>query len=470
MAETENESTTNTANGTSRGLGRRIWRSVVRGPLVARTDRERRWAVLNNLVLHLRPVHVPDSTLRFSHTFGLGGSCLVMFGLLAVSGILLMFHYEPSPERAYGSIVALEQGLLFGPLVRAVHHWTANALVVVAGLHLLRVLLTGGFHAPRQFNWVLGLGLLIAVLGANFTGYLLPWDQLAYWAITISTGMLEYAPVIGSWLRVLVRGGEEIGAQTLVIFYTLHTTVVPVLLILLMAFHFWRVRKARGVVLPRRPGEVGDENPQKVLFIPNLLLREAAMACAITAALLVIAATIPVGLGPEANAGMSPNPTKAPWYFAGIQELLIHFHPVFAVIVIPGLALLSMALLPYLGLKPDSEGVWFASRRGPRLVAAGAASGAVLTTLTILTREWWLDLPKWLPGWPSILRDGLLPFVLTILVVWLVTFVARRRANANDAETVLTVFTFLAASLVVATIVCVWFRGPGMVLCWPWSS
>ena len=118
-------------------------------------------------------------------------------------------------------------------------------------LHLLRVFFTGGFHAPRQFNWVIGLGLLVCVLASNFTGYLLPWDQLSYWAITISTGMLSYIPLAGDWLQRAARGGDEIGQATLIIFYSLHTTFIPVALVVLAGFHFWRVRKARGVVVPR---------------------------------------------------------------------------------------------------------------------------------------------------------------------------------------------------------------------------
>ena len=138
----------------------------------------------------------------------------------------------------------------FGPLVRGVHYWSANLLVVVAGLHLLRVFLTGAFHGPRRSNWLIGLGLLFAVLLSAFTGYLLPWDQLSYWAITVSTEMLAYVPVIGETLKYVILGGEDIGPATAVVFYTTHTTVVPIALILLMTWHIWRVRLAGGVILP----------------------------------------------------------------------------------------------------------------------------------------------------------------------------------------------------------------------------
>ena len=306
-------------------LFRRIWRSVFRGQIVPFTDRDRRWIVFNTLVLHFRPTQLPEKTLRFSHTFGLGGMSLVLILLLFATGILMMFVYEPSPDGAYASITGLQDDVLFGRLVRNTHHWSANILVGVALLHLLRVFLTGGYHGPRQFNWVVGLGLLLFILVANFTGYLLPWDQLSYWAVTISTAMLIYVPWIGEWLQQLARGGPEISAATLIGFYTIHTTVVPALLIVFAALHFWRVRKAKGVVVPRKEGEAAEDKPENVLFLPHLLTREVAVACTLVAVVLLVAVFFDAPLGAEANPGMSPNPAKAPWYFLGFQEHLLHF-------------------------------------------------------------------------------------------------------------------------------------------------
>ena len=238
------------------GIARRIWRSVFPRPLRAETDRERASLTRFTFLLHLRPVLVPEPTLRWTHTFGLGGSSLVLVALMAATGILTMLVYQPAPGIAYDSIVTLESVVSFGSLVRGIHYWSANLLVIVVLLHLARVFLTGGYHGPRQFNWVIGAALLGCVLASNFTGYLLPWDQLSYWAVTISTGMLGYIPGLGPALQRVVRGGDEIGPETLITFYTLHTTIIPVLLIVLMGFHFWRVRRAGGVVLPPRPGAI----------------------------------------------------------------------------------------------------------------------------------------------------------------------------------------------------------------------
>ncbi|MGD2217391.1 MAG: cytochrome b N-terminal domain-containing protein, partial [Gemmatimonadales bacterium] len=392
------------------GLSRRFWRSLFRGPLYPRDDRERKWVVVNHLILHFRPVRLPARTLSYTHTFGLGGMSLVLFLLLAATGILLMFIYEPSPDRAYDSMLALENEVFFGKLVRNIHHWSANFIIAVVFLHLLRVYFTSGYHGPRQFNWLIGLALLLCVLVSNFTGYLLPWDQLSYWAITICTGMIGYVPLLGEWLQGVIRGGPEIGSATLINFYTFHTTVIPVLLIVLMAWHFWRVRKAHGVVIPRAPGEERDETPESVLALPNLLMREFAVALILVAFVMSFSTFVNAPLGEAANPGLSPNPAKAPWYFVGFQELLFHFHGLFAVVVIPLLVAAALVLLPYLQYDRQAEGVWFVSRKGRRLGTTAAAIALAVTPLWIALDEYWIDYATWFPGLPPALRAGALPF------------------------------------------------------------
>jgi quinol-cytochrome oxidoreductase complex cytochrome b subunit len=201
------------------------------GPLIPASDTERRRFPKRFLALHFRPVTVPEPTLRFTLTWGLGGTAVVLVMVQLITGILLKFVYEPSPVSAYASIQALMTTVPFGRLVRNLHHWCAHLLVLVVFLHLLRVFFTGAFHPPRQFNWVIGLGQLGVVLLANFTGYLLPWDQLAYWAVTVSTGMLAYLPWIGPALEDVLVTGNDLSPETLRFFFALHTTVVPVLLI-----------------------------------------------------------------------------------------------------------------------------------------------------------------------------------------------------------------------------------------------
>jgi quinol-cytochrome oxidoreductase complex cytochrome b subunit len=433
---------------------------------VPKDDRERKWVTFNTFILHFRPVRVPAKTLSYTHTFGLGGMSLVLVLLLVGTGVLLMFAYEPAPGSAYDSVLRLQETVTFGKFVRGVHHWSANLLIVVMVLHLLRVVFTGAFHPPRQFNWVIGLGLLACVLASNFTGYLLPWDQLSYWAITISTGMLGYVPWGGGWLQAAVRGGDEIGRATLITFYTLHTTVVPVFLFVLMGFHFWRVRKAKGVVVPRSPGEAVDPQPEKVLGLPFLFMREFVVALILVASVFLFSALVAAPLGEAANAGMSPNPAKAPWYFMGFQELLLHFHPVFAVVLLPLAGAVGLVMIAYLGYDEDPSGIWFASDRGRVLAKTAAVTALVATPVLVMADEWLLDLVRIAPGLPPILRDGIVPVGVLCLAFWAGYRWLRTRKSATRAEGVQAAFVFLAVSFLVLTVVGVWFRGPGMTLGW----
>ena len=474
MARDRRTGTTTTDGDASAGkrerLGTRVWRSIFRTPLTPRTERERKRVVLNHLLLHMRPVRVPERTIPFRHTFGLGGMAATLVGLLVLTGVLLMFVYEPSPDRAYGSIEALRRQVRFGGLVRNVHHWSANLLVFITFLHLLRTFFTGAFHGARQFNWVIGVVILLVVLAANFTGYLLPWDQLSFWAITIVTGMLGYVPVIGDGLVRLARGGADIGGATLINFYTFHTTVIPVTLVGLMAFHFWRVRKAGGVVIPLEPGADPAARPATVLFVPSLLMREFVTGLVLVAVVLALAVTVDAGLEAAANPGMSPNPAKAPWYFLGLQELLLHFHPTWAVVVLPGLALFGLLAIPYIRYEEPMEGRWFVSDTGRSLAVAGALAALALTPLWVLLDEYVIDWSSWLGGLPPGVSEGLVPAATVLGLTWAVVRLAGRQYGGNRQETLQAGFAFLVTALVILTAIGVWFRGEGMALTWPWTS
>lgn len=445
-------------------LARRIWRSVFPDPLVPANDRARRLVVVETLVLHFRPVQVPAAALRFTHTFGLGGSAFVLVLLLASTGLLSLFVYEPSPERAWVSVATLQQDYLFGRLVRALHHWSSYAFVAVVALHLLRVFFTGAFRAPRQFNWLVGCALLALVLAASFTGYLLPWDQRAYWAVTVSTGLLAYVPFVGQGLREALLGGDDVSGRTLRIFHALHTTVLPALLAATLALHFWRVRRAGGVVVP--PARATE--PQQVLFVPHLLLREVALALALLASLLWFSALREAPLGEVANPGMSPNPAQAPWYFAGFQELLLHLHPLFAVTVVPGLAALALVMLPYLRDAGAPSGEWFLSPRGRRSAGLAAALGAGTTLAWVFADARASHALS--AAWPGVVATGVLPTLviaggLALFWRWL-----GRHFGATRAECVQALFAWGFAAFVVLTVVGAWCRGAGMRLVWPWQA
>jgi quinol-cytochrome oxidoreductase complex cytochrome b subunit len=448
-----------------------IIRSIFPQPLRAEAGTRTKRYLLRNLALHFRPTSVPRETLRFSLTWGLGGMAATLIVLQLASGVLLKFAYVPTPVAAYGSVQAIIADMPFGRLIRNLHHWCAHLLVAVAVLHMLRVFFTGAFHAPRQFNWVVGLALVATVLLANFTGYLLPWDQLAFWAVTVSTGMLEYLPLIGAPLLAAIREGTEIGPATLQNFYALHTAVIPAALLGVMAFHFWRVRKAGGLVIPRHPetpADGSDGKADRLATVPHLLLRELVTALVLMAVVLLVSLWIDAPLADPANPGLSPNPTRAPWYFAGLQELLLHFHPLVAVCLMPLLAAGALLAIPYLRYDADTAGVWFASRVGRRTGLIAALAGLTLTPLLILVREKLMTKGALADRLPSVVVDGIVPAALLMAMLGAFYGLIRKNLTADRNEAVQAVFILLVAAYGVLTVTGVWFRGEGMALVLPW--
>jgi quinol-cytochrome oxidoreductase complex cytochrome b subunit len=447
-------------------LLQRIRYSIFPGAYPGALEGERYRRLFNSLLLHFRPRTVPQSTLNFTLTWGLGGMAAVLVVLLFITGIMLKFAYQPVPDRAYESILHLQNAVYFGQLIRNLHHWGGNALLLVVLLHFLRVFFSGAFHPPRQFNWIIGLALFLFVLGSNITGYLLPWDQLAFWAVTICTGMLEYIPGIGVGLQKLIRGGADIGPATLSIFFAIHTAVIPAGLIFLLPFHFWRIRKARGLVIPRKPGNDLPERGESVAVIPNLIVRELAVAALLVALILLFSVMFNAPLEAEANPGLSPNPTKAPWYFAGLQELLLHFHPLFAVLVIPVVIVGFLFFLPYLRYDADTAGVWFVSYRGRRMACTAAAIALIITPCAIIADEFVVDFAIWMPAVPGVISNGLLP--ASIILAGIIGFylLLKRRFNAGTSEAVQAVFVLLLTAFIILTITGIWFRGPEMALGW----
>jgi len=451
-------------------LFERIRYSIFPGTLQGTVYRERYRNFFNSLIFHFRPRTVQQRTLQFRLTWGLGGMAVVLVFMLFATGLMLKFVYQPVPDRAFESIIHLQNNVPFGQLIRNIHHWAANILLLIVFLHFLRVFFTGAFHPPRQFNWIIGLPMLLAILVSNITGYLLPWDQLAFWAITICTGMLEYIPIIGEWLQKLIRGGDDIGPATLSIFFAIHTAIIPACLIILMPWHFWRVRKAGGLVVPRRPDKDETSENEKVPTIPNLLLREIVVALVLIAAIMLISVFFNAPLEAKANPGLSPNPTKAPWYFAGIQELLLHFHPLFALFIIPVFILIALVSIPYLNYQTDTAGVWFASLKGRSMAVVAALVAIIFTPIVIVADEFVIDFTAWVPGLPPIVSNGILPvaFGLAGIVVfyWLVT----KKFAATNNESIQSVFVLFIAAFIILTITGIWFRGKGMALMWPWEG
>ena len=219
-----------------------VYRSIFRLP-EAVTERDRAAAHWSSFLLHMYPVKVKRRELRFSYSAFLGVASMVLFGSLIVSGIYLMFFYVPSPATAYSNIQSLQTDIAFGQYIRNVHRWSAHLMVIAVAAHMARVFYRGAYKPPKEFNWVVGVILLVLTLLMSFTGYLLPWDQLAFWAVTVGTAMASYVPFVGDTTQEILLGGPSVGSATLVRFYVLHVAVIPAAMVFLIAIHMWRWRK-----------------------------------------------------------------------------------------------------------------------------------------------------------------------------------------------------------------------------------
>ncbi len=225
------------------------WRSIFRQPYPT-DERSRAYAVMNNVFLHIHPVRVRQHAVKFAYTFCLGGLSFFLFLVLTITGVYLMFFYVPSVSRAYQDIQAIESSVAFGAFVRNMHRWAAHLMVLTVFLHMIRVFYHGAYKPPREFNWVVGVVLLFCTLWLSFTGYLLPWDQIAFWAITVGTQMALYGPLVGGEVGFILLGGVQVDQGTLLRFYVMHVIAFPLIIAIFLVVHFWRIRKDGGISGP----------------------------------------------------------------------------------------------------------------------------------------------------------------------------------------------------------------------------
>ena len=230
------------------------------------TARSRTLGVLSNVFLHLHPAKVNRDAVRYSFTWGMGGISFYLFWVLTWTGVLLMFYYHPTKVQAFRDILYLEHDVPFGKLLRNMHRWAAHAMVLTVQLHMFRVFLTGSYKKPRQFNWSIGVILLVLTLLLSFTGYLLPDDQLGFWAVTVGTNMARATPMLGhegpfgpqlgmtpfNDVRFALLGGSIVDANALLRAYIWHCIAIPGFAATFMIVHFWRVRKDGGISGPAR--------------------------------------------------------------------------------------------------------------------------------------------------------------------------------------------------------------------------
>jgi quinol-cytochrome oxidoreductase complex cytochrome b subunit len=325
---------------------------------------------------HLHPPRIPAREARLTYTFGLGGISLLLFLVVLVTGILKMFYYIPSIEEANRSVQTITLMVPYGSVVRGLHFWAAQGLVATAVLHLLRVVLSGGYKGGRRFNWLLGLGLLVLVLLFDFTGYALRWDAEIAWALMVGTNLLKSIPWIGEGLYGMVVGGQAIGSSTVVRLYGWHVYGLLLAGLVLLSWHLFRVRRDGGISRAERRGPTISRD--------DLVWREGVAVLIVLIVLLLTALFLVPSVGAPADFAHLPAEAQAPWFFLWVQELLRHGPPLLMGVAVPLALLVLLALLPYaLDRSDKGEGVWF-NRPGRRAQAAALLTLALVLGLTLL--------------------------------------------------------------------------------------
>ena len=412
------------------------------------SDKSRSAVIVNNFFLHIQGAKTHINTLRPTYTLGLGLISLFLFLIVCISGVFLMVYYNPSIENAYNTIKDINYVVTGGKLMRNVHKWAGEGMIIFVMLHMARVFFTSSYKKGREFNWLIGIVLFILLLGVNLFGYMLPWDQLSYWALIIVANILQSPQEltdalgvtrffdIGGASKAFFLGGLEATQESLTRVYFLHIMLFPILMAIFLGIHFWRIRKDGGLTKPEEfesmasdtgyldPAEkeggifptyktyglmelargktpsVDRDVENSVLSWPNLMIAEIAVFVLTLAGVIIYSYYIDAPLKELANPLIPENPAKAPWYFLGLQELL-SYSAFMGGVALPGLALFGLALIPYLDRREENIGIWFTNRQG-RMVAIESFVVSALVVIGILVfvvnlgwfRNWWPDIPQ----------------------------------------------------------------------------
>jgi ubiquinol-cytochrome c reductase cytochrome b subunit len=344
----------------SAGLGLHELRNLMRGDPPNEKPNPRYKVHTTSFLFHIRPRYYEAGSTILSHTLRLGFFTSFFFFVELFTGLILMLYYTPSPEKAYTSILNLLNNVPYGQMLRDIHRLGAEGMVIFTTLHMLRTYFTGSYKKERSFTWLTGLVLLGITMFLSFSGYLLPWDQLAYWAVTVGTSMAEAAPVFGNQVNLLLRGAPDIAANGLLRFYLLHVVLLPLAAILVISIHYYKVSREHGISLPARfeegevPPEVKRAAKQRIDFIPDLLTSEV-FYVALGILVLILGVTVfgyHAPLESIANPQVTPLDTEAPWYFWWLQGMLKLGDKILMGIIIPTILVILLVGLPYIDRNP----------------------------------------------------------------------------------------------------------------------
>ena len=480
------------------------------------SDREKSQAVFQNFFLHIQSARIHKYSLRPAYTLGLGLVSFFLFFILCITGILLMVYYNPSTTLAYQNVKDISFVVVAGKYMRNMHRWAAHGMVLIVLLHMIRVFYTSSYKRTRNFNWQIGMGLFGLTLMLSYTGYLLPWDQLAYWAVTIGaniaaspreltdaigiTGFFD----IGGLIKNLLIGGNNVAQEALTRFYLLHVMVLPIVCVVLIGVHFWRIRKDGGLSRPdnadeiirKKEAEIGlvetgqkgqfDQNPAKtyglmalvkgkspqldhgpdntIMTWPVGIWAEVAVFMLTMAVMTVLAFFFDAPLTEIANAAIPENPAKAPWYFLGLQEL-VSYSAFMGGIGIPTITIVGLMLIPYLDREDGHFGVWFSGSEGKRITGKSLFFSTVFTLLLIAFTVKFGWLRSWFPSIPQIVIVLVNPgsFIVLMYSWWSIRILKQTGSTRMAA---IALFTCFLIGFLILTIVGIYFRGPNWDFYW----
>ena len=462
------------------------------------SERDRLRSIFANFFLHIHAPRTKKNSLRPTYTWGLGLISLYLFLILVFTGVVLMFFYVPSIEWAYINMKDLESRIYMGRLLRNIHRWGAHAMVATVFLHMLRVFYTGAYKRPREFNWTIGVTLLCLTLLLSFSGYLLPWDQLAYWAITVGVNIAGSAhPTwlpqpggfdIGALTKYILLGGNTVGQEALIRFYVAHVIFMPIGAGVLIGVHIWRIRKDGGISAPgaEEEGASTEEGAQPaeapagrlkkskkladdlVPTWPNTLLAELAVLMGTFCALNLLGLLIDAPLQQIADPHQPESVSKAPWYFLGIQEL-VSYSAFTGGVLIPLAAVAGLASIPFLDRETTRIGHWFHDRRGLRWSLLSALVGLAVTSAVLAWGIGTGGLRAMYPQVPQIVVDMVNPAALILYFATAWHFIGLYRFREHRLAALGT-FSVFVVGLMLVTVVGVYCRGPGWAFYWPWES
>jgi quinol-cytochrome oxidoreductase complex cytochrome b subunit len=489
--------------------------SVLRGGRPV-SDRSRAEAMFNNFFLHIQGVKTHVNTLRPTYTLGLGLITFFLLMIAIVTGVLLMIYYSPSIENAYNSVKDLNYVVFGGRLIRNMHKWSGEGMIIFVMLHMARVFYTGSYKKGREFNWVIGIVLLMLTFGLNLTGYMLPWDQLSYWALVIVSNIIQASKEvtdalgitaytdIGGVMKELFLGGSVPGKEALNRVYLLHIMVLPLALFMIIGVHFWRVRKDGGLTRPEnfevqesdhsyaelpdkkqgtfprtksyglmelahgKTPSVNRDVENTVMSWPNLLIAEIAIFVFCLAAVLIYSHYIDAPLKELANASIPENPAKAPWYFLGLQEL-VSYSAFMGGMGLPGLALGGLFLIPYLDREQDHVGIWFSNAQGKKVALQAfilGTSGLIFVLAFVINFGWFRN---WWPNIPQLVITFINPGVIWcgFIIAWSLHVIKKTGSTRMGA---ISMFTMFLVSYVILTYVGTEMRGPNWDFFWTRSQ